>query len=249
MDQRKKSGFTLIELLVVITIILVLMSILGPAILRARENANRASCLSNVRSIGMAMHIFANENNDIYPIDGSLVNSAFTPPTDLLLQAFGFLYHAQTFNDLKVFVCPSNKNAAPILPANRGGPLIMTTPGSRISYSIVLASSDGTLLFRPTTTDPGRNVLLLENPTSGKGGDAADKFDTTDNHGEDGGNVYLINGQAKWWKAPLLGSTAGDGEVLTSSGTAQFLPSNYCVWDPQKTYEIKLDKMLQKENT
>jgi prepilin-type N-terminal cleavage/methylation domain-containing protein len=58
----RKKGFTLIELLVVIAIIAVLMAILMPALNRAREQGKRASCLSNLRQLGLAWTMYADEN-------------------------------------------------------------------------------------------------------------------------------------------------------------------------------------------
>ena len=58
----KSRGFTLIELLVVIAIIAILMAILIPALNRAREQGKRAACLSNVKQLGLAWVLYADDN-------------------------------------------------------------------------------------------------------------------------------------------------------------------------------------------
>lgn len=66
--HHSAQGFTLIELLVVIAIIALLIGILLPALGKARESARKASDLSNVRSMGLMMTLYANDHKDWFPV-------------------------------------------------------------------------------------------------------------------------------------------------------------------------------------
>ena len=64
----KRKGFTLVELLVVIAIIALLMGILMPALAKVRALANRMACGTHLSGIGKAMLVYANDNDDDYPV-------------------------------------------------------------------------------------------------------------------------------------------------------------------------------------
>ena len=70
-DRFSRPGFTLVELLVVIAVIAILAALLLPALSRAKTAAQGATCLNHLKQWGMATHLYAADNNDFLPPDGS----------------------------------------------------------------------------------------------------------------------------------------------------------------------------------
>ena len=106
-SSHKTSAFTLIELLVVIAIIAILAAILFPVFARARENARRASCQSNLKQIALGVTQYTQDYDEHFPriITGSAPD------------IFGWGGNIQPYlKSIQIFVCPSatgTQNASP----------------------------------------------------------------------------------------------------------------------------------------
>lgn len=110
------KGFTLIELLVVIAIIAILAAILFPVFARARENARRSSCQSNLKQIGLGVMQYTQDYDEKYPHNayvcsaGNIANKEYAcaVTTDYILW-----YHPlyPYLKSIQIFNCPSALDA------------------------------------------------------------------------------------------------------------------------------------------
>jgi len=98
--MRRAKGFTLIELLVVMAIIIILAGLLMPALGRAREQARKTTCASNLKQIGAALEMYTADNNERYPASGSLQSALMASPTYI--------------DDSQVFSCPSSTSSSSV---------------------------------------------------------------------------------------------------------------------------------------
>ena len=106
-----RRAFTLVELLVVIGIVALLVSILLPAVSKARESARRAACLSNLRQVHLTFYLYAQANRDRVPIGYRGGNrqwdSMVFSSTSKRLVLYELLYQSGYMKDPRVFFCPS----------------------------------------------------------------------------------------------------------------------------------------------
>ncbi|RYX80904.1 DUF1559 domain-containing protein [bacterium] len=100
----RSKGFTLIELLVVIAIIAILAAILFPVFARARENARKSSCMSNLKQIGLGWMQYTQDYDEMsVPIRTGGAGSALFSPYTSTIQPY--------VKSVQILKCPSNSNA------------------------------------------------------------------------------------------------------------------------------------------
>lgn len=96
--QARRRGFTLIELLVVIATIAILASMLLPSMAKAKEQGRRTVCKSNLRQFGLAISVYADDNND-KTLETMLSSARFRYPTGALWRKdpAGRYFNAEVF--------------------------------------------------------------------------------------------------------------------------------------------------------
>jgi prepilin-type N-terminal cleavage/methylation domain-containing protein len=117
---RKANGFTLIEVLVVITVIAILAAIIFPVYLQGREKARQTTCLSNLKQLGIAMRMYADDWNGYFPTS-RLENGGYGNPSGNWAGVYdvfgkcdpkmGQIY--QYVKNVDVYLCPDDKGVNP----------------------------------------------------------------------------------------------------------------------------------------
>lgn len=184
MEARKRDGFTLIELLVVIAIIAILAALLLPVLSRAIERGNRANCMNNLRQLGTAMQMYAQDNQEDFPYYEGNVRRSFALMTPRYVETG------------RLFTCASDQQTAPL--ASFGMTMDPEAlDGAKVSY----AYAPG-MMVNP---DIPTNFALSSDRTSSSGGSFPSRPVSLSNvslehlnHGRAGLNVLLIRGEVKW---------------------------------------------------
>ena len=147
MKNRKPSaGFTLIELLVVIAIIAILASLLLPALAKAKQKGQSTVCLNDLKQVGLAMLMFADEHDDMIP-RGTAGNSP-----RWWLEFMPYVPEGGTekdYRNIKIFMCPSY-------------PIPKNTPNKRQVVTYVVNAWD----FRSAKDNTGYEQLGMSKVTS-----------------------------------------------------------------------------------
>ena len=105
-------AFTLIELLVVIAVIAILAALLLPALSAAKARAQRTTCLNNLKQISLGIHLYAGDNDDLFPTATNVSGASITPRHwgivyKELVKSYVGLSGASSAQD-KLFACPAD---------------------------------------------------------------------------------------------------------------------------------------------
>jgi prepilin-type N-terminal cleavage/methylation domain-containing protein/prepilin-type processing-associated H-X9-DG protein len=207
--MSRKRAFTLIELLVVIAIIAILASILFPVFARARENARRASCQSNLKQLGLGFMQYSQDYDERLPLATNGSGGITLPDGWVYFSVFGVTGTPAVFDpslgsvfpyikSVQVFICPSDTTGRT---SGNSYAINSCVGNGGIPYSLgkSLATFDETARWALLTeegavdgsTDDGYQ-LIVANPYS-------------DRHLE-GSNVAFLDGHVKWYRPDQITS-------------------------------------------
>jgi prepilin-type N-terminal cleavage/methylation domain-containing protein/prepilin-type processing-associated H-X9-DG protein len=155
-NSRVRKGFTLIELLVVIAIIAILAAILFPVFGRARENARRSSCQSNLKQIGIAVMQYTQDFDETMPRWGDAVtdNNYVANIIDPYIKVQGASVSNNTNAKNAVWRCPSSQG--------QSGQNTDTVRANSYGYNYIMlgATSTSTTGFLGVHNSPARLASL-----------------------------------------------------------------------------------------
>jgi len=229
---RRRSGFTLIELLVVIAIIALLAAILFPVFARARENARRTSCQSNLKQIGIGITQYTQDYDEIFPPARRLTGLPSPDdwvPWHALIQPY--------VKSTQLFACPSNSARNSNL--NKTPSVVNNVPAIPRSYvcngrgsnaAAIVGSTGPTSTTTPMRPDTQAAALAdIGSPTQlvlvTEARNRADPETWFSDNGTGSGNQQIFGGHLQ-----TVNFLFADGHVKSMKASQTIPPSGVNMW-------------------
>ncbi len=164
--RPRPHGFTLLELLVVVSVIALLVALLLPAMEMAREAANTSVCGSNMKQIGMGLHLYVHDHDNLFPVGwlgfspgslASLSGNAHIKVWDIVRPYTGDTSGQIADSVARTYECPSDRGQLPGYPNGpRPGNLFSQT-GSSYCFNTGAWTLNTTIRMR--VQPPSLNLL------------------------------------------------------------------------------------------
>ena len=113
LSPNTERGLTLLEIFVILAVISVLALLLMPALHRAKVRAQRISCVSHLKQIGLASRVWEGDHTNLYPTQVSVTNGGTMEFTSGLNEFRHFLVMSNELSTPKILVCPSDGTRIP----------------------------------------------------------------------------------------------------------------------------------------
>ena len=197
------------------------VAVMRPALTRSRQAARQTVCATNLRSVGLAIALYASDHNGLYPDASGSTDRVFQPVGSFAGRPPGthesscsadlaLLVSGGTCSSPQVFICPSSSDAQGPVGSDFPSPQSLSY-GLRWGHDPVGGPNDINL-------DPRMPVMADKNPYVADPSLVPDPMTCSPNHSDAGQNILFADGHVEWAVSPDLTMTGAPTIMIQSPG-------------------------------